>query len=81
MSSRAKALNKPFWKRRTKSPPAYHRQYAYDKDGLPIMNEGHYVTKLQDGTLEYDRTEQVYRDAPNRALTRKVYSQMKKENK
>lgn len=78
MSSRARSLNKPYWKRRTKSPPSYVREFAYDKEGMPVLNDGFYVVKNQDGTLEYDREQHIYRDRPNRALTRRIYADMKK---
>lgn len=76
MSSRNKALNKPFFKRRVKQQAAYRREYAYDDKGIPIMEEGHYVTELPDGKLEYDKTQQVWRDRPNRAMLRQYKAKM-----
>jgi len=77
MSSRNKSLNKPFWKRATKQRPAYVREYAYDAEGLPVMEEGHYVFKHPDGTLEYDKANQAYRDRPNRAFVKQYAAKLK----
>lgn len=81
MSSRQRALNKPYFKRRQKQAPGFVREFAYDNEGMPVLNEGHYVTKNTDGTLEYDKSEHIYRDRPNRALTKRVYSDNRKAMK
>jgi hypothetical protein len=76
MTSRNKALNKPYWKRPTKQQPSYVREYAFDDEGAPVMEAGHYVTAHPDGTLEYDKAQQVHRDRPNRAMVRQYKAKM-----
>lgn len=78
MSSRKHSQNKPAWKRYTKQQKSYVREYAYDDEGLPVMEEGHYVTKELDGTLTYSKENQVYRDRPNRAFVRAYASKILK---
>lgn len=74
MGSRNKSLNKPFWKRYTKQKAGYVREYAFDDEGAPVMEEGHYVTVHSDGDLEYEKEHQVHRDRPNRAMLRQYKS-------
>ena len=81
MSSRQKALNKPYFKRRQKQAPGFVREFAYLDNGEPALQDGYYVTKLEDGTLEYDKDKHIYRDRPNRALTKRVYSDNRKAMK
>jgi len=81
MSSRQQARNKPYWKRHVKQQAGYVREFAYDKDGVPVMEDGYYVTKLEDGTLEYEKDKQIYRDRPNRALVRRVHADNRKAMK
>lgn len=77
MTSRKQSQTKPYWKRAVKQRPAYVREYAFDEEGLPVMEEGYYVTKLEDGTLEYDKSQQVYRDRPNRAFVRQYAAKLR----
>ena len=72
---------KPYWKQRRKQQPGYVKEYAYDKDGNPALEEGHYVTKLPDGTLEYDREKHIHRIRPNRALVRRIAAEQRRERK
>jgi hypothetical protein len=77
MPSRKQSQQKPYWKRRVEQKPGYVREYAYDDDGLPVLEEGFYVIKNEDGTLEYDKTKHVYRDRPNRAFVRQYAAKLR----
>lgn len=81
MSSRRQSQNKPYWRRRAKQSPGYVREFAYHDNGEPVMQDGFYVVKEADGTLTYDKEQQVYRDRPNRALVRRVHSDNRKAMK
>lgn len=79
--SRKRSQSKPYWKRRVKQQPGYKREYAFLEDGGPAMQDGHYVIKNPDGTLEYDKEHQVYRDVPNRAMVRRIAADIRRSVK
>lgn len=81
MTSRIKSQQKPYWKRRVKQTPGYIREYAYDDEGNPVMEENYYVVKNADGTLTYDKEHQVWRERPNRAMVRDIAARMRKDEK
>lgn len=65
MSSRRASQFKPYFKRRTKQAPGYSRQFAYTEVNGEMIK-----------ALDPDGNE-IFRDVPNRALKRKVASEMK----
>lgn len=65
MSSRFRAQNKPFFKRRAKDTPGYVREYAYNEDGSKAIDS---LTGKQ-----------IFRDRPNRALKRRIYALSRKD--
>lgn len=72
---------KPHWKQRRKQQPGYVKEYAYDEDGLPALEEGFYVVKNEDGTLEYAKEKHIHRIRPNRALVRRIAAEQRRERK